>query len=43
MLAITTLAFDLAALEIFLPLTRGACIVIAAGETTTTAWRWPGS
>ena len=33
MLAITTLAFDIAALEIFLPLTRGACVVIAARET----------
>jgi nonribosomal peptide synthetase DhbF len=33
MLAITTLAFDIAALEIFLPLTRGACVVIAAGKT----------
>jgi nonribosomal peptide synthetase DhbF len=33
MLAITTLGFDIAALEIFLPLTRGACVVIAAGET----------
>jgi nonribosomal peptide synthetase DhbF len=33
MLAITTLAFDIAALEIFLPLTRGACVVIAASET----------
>jgi nonribosomal peptide synthetase DhbF len=33
MLAITTLAFDIAALELFLPLSRGACIVIAARET----------
>jgi amino acid adenylation domain-containing protein len=29
MLAITTLAFDIAALEIFLPLTTGACVVVA--------------
>ena len=33
MLAITTLAFDIAVLEIFLPLTCGARVVIAAGET----------
>jgi len=33
MLAITTLAFDIAALEIFLPLSVGACVVIAASET----------
>ena len=34
MLAITTLAFDIAVLEIFLPLACGACVVIAASETT---------
>jgi amino acid adenylation domain-containing protein len=33
MLAITTLAFDIAVLEIFLPLTCGARVVIAAAET----------
>ena len=33
MLAITTLAFDIAVLEIFLPLACGACVVIAATET----------
>jgi amino acid adenylation domain-containing protein len=33
MLAITTLTFDIAALEIFLPLACGARIVIAASET----------
>ena len=33
MLAITTLAFDIAVLEIFLPLACGARVVIAAGET----------
>jgi amino acid adenylation domain-containing protein len=37
MLAITTLAFDIAVLEIFLPLTCGACVVIAAGETIADA------
>jgi amino acid adenylation domain-containing protein len=33
MLAITTLTFDIAVLEIFLPLTLGARVVIAASET----------
>ena len=33
MLAITTLTFDIAALEIFLPLVCGACVVIAGSET----------
>jgi amino acid adenylation domain-containing protein len=33
MLAITTLAFDIAVLEIFLPLTSGARVVIAGRET----------
>ena len=33
MLAITTLTFDIAALEIFLPLLCGACVVIASGRT----------
>jgi len=31
-LAVTTLAFDIAALELFLPLTTGACVVIATHE-----------
>ena len=31
-LAVTTLAFDIAALELFLPLTTGACVVIAPRE-----------
>jgi amino acid adenylation domain-containing protein len=35
MLAITTLTFDIAVLEIFLPLVCGACVVIAPSET---AW-----
>jgi amino acid adenylation domain-containing protein len=34
MLAITTLTFDIAVLEIFLPLVRGACVVIAPSRTT---------
>jgi len=34
MLAITTLTFDIAVLEIFLPLVCGACVVIAASETS---------
>ncbi len=32
LLAVTTLAFDIAALELFLPLTTGACVVIASRE-----------
>ena len=35
MLAITTLGFDIAALELLLPLVTGACVVIAERETTT--------
>ena len=35
MLAITTLTFDIAALEIFLPLVCGARVVIAGSETIT--------
>ena len=31
-LAVTTLSFDIAALELFLPLTTGACVVIATRE-----------
>jgi amino acid adenylation domain-containing protein len=34
LLAVTTLAFDIAALEIFLPLTTGARVVIAGREVT---------
>ncbi|HEY1856004.1 amino acid adenylation domain-containing protein, partial [Acidocella sp.] len=34
MLAITTLTFDIAVLEIFLPLLCGACVVIAPAQTT---------
>ncbi|MEV6340616.1 non-ribosomal peptide synthase/polyketide synthase [Nocardia vinacea] len=33
-LAITTVSFDIAALEIFLPLISGACVVIASREAT---------
>ncbi|MUH00714.1 amino acid adenylation domain-containing protein, partial [Scytonema sp. UIC 10036] len=34
LLGVTTIAFDIAALEIFLPITVGACLVIAPGEAT---------
>ncbi|MDZ8257987.1 non-ribosomal peptide synthetase [Nostoc sp. ChiQUE01b] len=34
LLAITTISFDIAALEIFLPITVGACLVIASREVT---------
>ncbi|MEH2136766.1 amino acid adenylation domain-containing protein [Nostoc sp.] len=34
LLAITTIAFDIAALEIFLPITVGACLVIASRDVT---------
>ncbi len=33
LLAVTTLSFDIAGLELFLPLTAGARVVIASGET----------
>ncbi|MEV5412746.1 amino acid adenylation domain-containing protein [Thermopolyspora sp. NPDC052614] len=33
LLAVTTLSFDIAALEILLPLTEGACVVLADGAT----------
>ncbi|EEF63276.1 hybrid non-ribosomal peptide synthetase/type I polyketide synthase [Pedosphaera parvula] len=33
LLAVTTLSFDSAGLEIFLPLTTGACVVVASRET----------
>ncbi len=35
LLSVTTLAFDIAALELFLPLTTGACVVIASREVAT--------
>jgi amino acid adenylation domain-containing protein len=35
LLAVTTLSFDIAGLEIFLPLTTGACVVVASRETTS--------
>jgi amino acid adenylation domain-containing protein len=38
MLAITTLTFDIAVLEIFLPLVCGACVVIAPSQTV-----WDGA
>ena len=38
MLAMTTLTFDIAVLEIFLPLVCGACVVIAPSETVSDGW-----
>ena len=38
LLAITTLTFDIAVLEIFLPLVCGACVVIAPSETVSDGW-----
>jgi thioesterase domain-containing protein len=38
LLAITTLTFDIAVLEIFLPLVSGACVVIAPSETVSDGW-----
>jgi amino acid adenylation domain-containing protein len=35
LLAVTTLSFDIAGLEIFLPLVSGGCVVVASRETTT--------
>lgn len=35
LLAVTTLIFDIAALELFLPLTVGACVIIASREVAT--------
>ncbi|RIK32674.1 MAG: non-ribosomal peptide synthetase [Anaerolineae bacterium] len=32
LLAVTTLSFDISVLEVFLPLTTGACVVVAPGE-----------
>ena len=43
LLAITTLTFDIAVLEIFLPLVSGARVVIAPSETGVTAGRWLNS
>ena len=34
LLAVTTLSFDIAVLELLLPITRGACVVIATREQT---------
>lgn len=34
MLAVTTISFDIAALELFLPLVSGGCVAIASRETT---------
>uniref|UniRef100_UPI000516EB7A AMP-binding protein n=1 Tax=Pseudomonas syringae TaxID=317 RepID=UPI000516EB7A len=34
LLAITTISFDIAALELYLPLANGACVVLASRETT---------
>ncbi|MEV1179140.1 amino acid adenylation domain-containing protein, partial [Nonomuraea sp. NPDC049784] len=34
LLAVTTLGFDIAGLELFLPLTRGARVVVASADTT---------
>ncbi len=34
LLAVTTLSFDIAGLELFLPLISGACVVIAPSQTT---------
>ncbi|EGH74853.1 AMP-binding protein, partial [Pseudomonas syringae] len=33
LLAITTISFDIAALELYLPLANGACVVLASRET----------
>ncbi|HEY6925695.1 MAG TPA: amino acid adenylation domain-containing protein [Steroidobacteraceae bacterium] len=38
-LAVTTLAFDIAALELYLPLICGACVVVAEREIATDPWR----
>jgi amino acid adenylation domain-containing protein/thioester reductase-like protein len=35
MLAVTTLSFDIAALELFLPLTSGACVEVASREVAS--------
>jgi amino acid adenylation domain-containing protein len=35
LLSVTTLSFDIAVLEIFLPITTGACIVLASRDTAT--------
>ena len=35
LLAVTTLSFDIAGLEIFLPLVSGGCVVVASREATT--------
>ena len=33
LLAVTTIGFDIAALELYLPLISGACVVVTAAET----------
>jgi amino acid adenylation domain-containing protein/non-ribosomal peptide synthase protein (TIGR01720 family) len=42
LLAVTTLAFDIAALELFLPLIRGACVVLARREEAADGARLAG-
>ena len=39
LLSVTTLAFDMATLELFLPLTTGACVVIAPGDVVADGQR----
>ncbi len=39
LLAVTTISFDIAVLELFLPLTVGACVVIAPAETVADGHR----
>ena len=33
LLAVTTIGFDIAALELYLPLISGACVAVTPGET----------
>jgi len=37
LMAVTTLSFDIAALELFLPLTTGACLLLASSQTARDA------
>ena len=39
LLAVTTLSFDIAALELFLPLTSGACVIIAPRDVAANGWK----
>jgi thioesterase domain-containing protein/acyl carrier protein len=39
LLSVTTVGFDIAGLELFLPLTTGACVVIAASDVVVDGWR----